>query len=251
MNGPVLPELAALGIGGGDTYEYTGNIAFLVVDPRENATNYFEFDNLFSTGVGFLGQIQVETELFGLPGEHHAGFWYKNVDQIDLTFTPLPPSYPYSPAPPGFASKSDTYSLFYGFDQYLTTFGEPDARGKTEGWGIFGRAGMADGGTGNPSFGAWHVSGGIGGDSALPCRQGKGDRFGIGYAFTATSTEYGPIPRALLGPRDAQNIEIFYRYRLTPSIEITPDVQWVHGMLGGLTNGDDAIVAGIRLNMIL
>lgn len=228
-----------------------GNVAFLVVDPRENATNYFEFNNLFSTGVGFLGQVQVDTEFFGLPGEHHAGFWYKNVDQIDLTFTPVPPTYPYSEAPPGFATKTETYSLFYGFDQYVTTYGPPDARGKSEGWGIFGRAGIADGGTGNPSFGAWHASLGIGGDSPLPGRQGKGDRFGFGYAYTATSSQYGPIPIALLGPRDAQNVELFYRYRLTPSIEITPDVQFVRGMLGGLTNGDNAVVAGIRLNMHL
>lgn len=228
-----------------------GNMAFLVLDPEESATEFMNFGDLFSTGVGLLGQVQVDTNFFCLPGEQHVGFWYKNVDQIDLTFTPLPPTYPYSPAPPGFASKTDTYSLFYGFDQYVTLYGPPDARGNSEGWGVFGRAGLADGGTGNPSFGAWHVSGGIGGDSPFWSRAGKGDRFGIGYAYTATSTEYGPIPQALLGPRDAQNVELFYRYRLTPSIEVTPDVQWVHGMLGGLTDGDDAVVYGIRLNMHL
>lgn len=228
-----------------------GNAAFLVIDPQERATEFMRFDELFSTGVGLLGQVQVDTDFFGMPGEQHVGFWWKNVDQIDLTFTPLPPSYPYSPAPPGFASKPDTYSLFYGFDQYVNTYGPPDARGKSEGWGVFGRAGLADGGTGNPSFGAWHVSTGVGGDSPFICREGKGDRFGIGYGYTATSSEYGPIPIALLGPRDAQNVELFYRYRLTPAIEVTPDVQWVHGMLGGLTDGDDAVVYGIRLNMHL
>ena len=40
-------------------------------------------------------------------------------------------------------------------------------------------------------------------------------------------------------------------YQVTPAIELTPDVQWVKGTLGGLTGGDDAIVAGIRLNMKL
>lgn len=45
--------------------------------------------------------------------------------------------------------------------------------------------------------------------------------------------------------------EPVYRYQLTPDIEVTPDVQWVQGMLGGLTGGDDAIVDGIRLNMKL
>ena len=148
-------------------------------------------------------------------------------------------------------TRPETYAIFYGFDQYLATYGLPDVRGNPEGWGVFGRASIADGATGNPNFAAWHVSAGIGGSSPLKCRRGKGDRFGIGYAYTATSTEYGAIPQALFGPRDAQNIEMYYRYQLTPAIEVTPDVQWVQGMLGGLTNGDDAFVGGIRLNMKL
>ena len=133
----------------------------------------------------------------------------------------------------------------------MTTYGPPDARGNPEGWGFFGRASIADGATGNPNWAAWHVSAGIGGSSPLCRRRGKGDRFGIGYAYTATSTEFGAIPQFLFAPRDAQVIEAYYRYQLTPAIEVTPDVQWVYGMLGGLTDGDGAIVAGIRLNMKL
>ena len=141
--------------------------------------------------------------------------------------------------------------MFYGFDQYVTTYGPPNARGETEGWGIFGRAGISDGATGNPNWGAWHVSGGIGGNSPLRCRRGKRDRFGVGYAYTATSTEFGATPQFLFAPRDAQVIEAYYRYQLTPAIEVTPDIQWIHGMLGSLTDGDDAVVAGIRLNLKL
>jgi carbohydrate-selective porin OprB len=55
----------------------------------------------------------------------------------------------------------------------------------------------------------------------------------------------------LFDPRDAQVIETYYGYQVTPAIEMTPDVQWVRGMLSGLTEGDDAIVAGLRLNMKL
>ena len=189
-----------------------------------------------------------------VPGEQHVGGFYKNFEQINVQFTPLPPTYPYPPAPPGappFATLSDTYAIFYGFDQYLVTYGKPDARGNTEGWGLFGRASLADGGTGNPNWGAWHLSAGIGGNSPLKNRRGKGDRFGLGYAYTATSTEFGAIPRFLFDPRDAQVIEAYYRYKVTPAVEVTPDVQFVHGMLGGLTGGDDAIVAGIRLNIHL
>ena len=85
----------------------------------------------------------------------------------------------------------------------------------------------------------------------MKSRRGKGDRFGLGYAYTATSTAFGPIPQALFAPRDAQNIELYYRYQLTPAVEVTPDVQWIRGMLGGLTGGDDAFVAGVRLNIHL
>ena len=231
-----------------------GNISFSVMDPQDRSTEFLDFGTLFSRGVILFGQVQVDTKFLGKPGEHHIGGFYKNADLLDLTFTPVPPTYPYPPAPPGtpqLLTQPETYAIFYGFDQYLATYGPPNARGETEGWGLFGRASIADGASGNPNWGAWHVSAGIGGDSPLRCRRGKGDRFGLGYAYTATSTEFGAIPQFLFGPRDAQNIEFYYRYHLTPSIEVTPDIQWVHGMLGGLTGGDGAIVAGIRLNIKL
>jgi porin len=116
---------------------------------------------------------------------------------------------------------------------------------------MFGRAGIADGGNGNPSFAAWFTQIGIGGNSPLQNRRRKGDRFGLGYIYTATSSEWGPIPTALLGPRDSQVLEAYYRYHWTPSIQISPDVQWVRGTLGGLTQGDDAFVFGFRMNMAL
>jgi porin len=213
-----------------------------------------DFGTLYSQGAIGFGQVLVNTNFFDKPGEQHVGGFYRNSDLIDLRFTPLPPTYPYQPAPPGtpaFATRSDTYGLFYGFDQYLVTYGAPDARGNTEGWGLFGRTGLADGGNGNPNFGGWFVSGGIGGNSPLQRRRGKGDRFGIGYAFAAASTEFGLIPQAVFGPLDQQIIETYYRYQVTPAVELTPDVQWIRGTLGGLTGGDDAIVAGIRLNMKL
>ncbi|MFO0902551.1 MAG: carbohydrate porin [Pirellulales bacterium] len=231
-----------------------GSISMSVMDPVERSREFMDLGTLFEQGAVILGQVKVNTNFFDIPGEQHVGGFYKREDQLDLRFTPIPPTYPEPPAPPGtpqFLTRPETYTLYYGFDQYLVTYGPPDARGNAEGWGVFGRASIADGGNGNPNFAGWHLSAGIGGNSPLACRRGKGDRFGIGYAYTATSTEYGAIPQFLFGPRDAQNIELYYRYQLTPAIEVTPDIQWVQGMLGGLTDGDDAIVGGIRLNMKL
>lgn len=226
-----------------------GHVGVSLMDTIERSTDFMDFGTLFSQGAIIFSQVQVDTNFFGLPGEQHVGGFYKNADQIDLTFTPLPPTYPYAPAPPAFQSRSESYTLFYGFDQYLVTYGGPDKRGNSEGWGFFGRASIADDARGNPNWAAWFVSLGIGGNSPLASRRGKGDRFGVGFGYTGASSEFGAIPRFLFAPRDAQNIEMYYRYHITPAIEFTPDVQWVNGILGGLTGGDGAIVAGIRLNM--
>lgn len=229
-----------------------GNIGFSVMDPIERSTDFMDFGTLFSEGAILFGQVKADTNFFELPGQHHIGGFYRNSDLTDLRFVTLPPTYPYEPdGAPTFLTRSETSAIFYGFDQYLTTFGQPNAKGVARGWGLFGRASIADGGSGNPNFGAWHVSGGLGGDSPLESRQGKGDRFGFGYGYTATSSEFGAIPQFLFAPRDAQVLETYYRYHITPAMELTPDVQWIHGMLGGLSDGDDAWVFGLRFNMKL
>jgi porin len=231
-----------------------GNISFSIIDPLERSTEFARFNNLFSAGSMMFGQVKFNTNFFQKPGEHHIGGYYKNVNLLDLRFSPIPPTYPYPPAPPGapaFATLDDSYTIFYGFDQYVSTFGSPNQKGETPGWGFFGRAGISDGANGNPNFSAWHMSGGIGGDSPFYSRRGKGDRFGMAYAFTATTDDWGIFPRTLFDPRDAQVFESYYRYQVTPAISVTPDLQWVRGLLGGLTGGNDAFVYGLRMNIKL
>ena len=183
-----------------------------------------------------MGQIKVDTNFFCKPGEHHIGGIWKNSDLDDLSFTPQAPDYPYPPAAPGNPFLEDAYVIYYGFDQYVRVYGKPNALGEPPGWGIFGRAGLADGATGNPNFYGWTASLGVGGDTPLKNRRGSGDRFGIGYAYTATSTEWGPLPTALYGPRDYQVFEAYYRYQVTPAISITPgcavgqrNLWWING----------------------
>jgi porin len=231
-----------------------GHVAVFILDPVDRSTGFMDFGDLFAEGMVIFGQIQVNTMFFGKPGQHHVGGFYKNVDLLDLNFLPTQPVYPEPPAPPGtpdFQTRSESYSLFYGFDQYLGVYGPKNPRGIAPGWGIFGRAGIADDGTGNPNFNAWHLSAGIGGDSPLSSRRGTGDRFGIGYGYTGTSTEWGAIPQGLLGPRDAQVVETYYRYHWTPSVHLTPNIQYVRGAFGGLIDGREALVFGLRMNLIL
>lgn len=231
-----------------------GNISVFAFDPVERTREFLDFGTIFQHGVMLFGQVKVNTDFLDKPGEHHLGATYLREDLLNLRFTPIPPSYPNPPAPPGtpqFLTKPESYTIFYGFDQYLSVYGSATKRGAAPGWGIFGRAGISDGATGNPNFSAWHVSGGFGGDSPWECRRDKGDRFGIGYGYTATSTEWGAIPRAIFGPRDSQFIECYYRYHLTPATRLSPDVQWVQGNLGGLSQGSDSLIFGLRLDLQL
>ena len=116
---------------------------------------------------------------------------------------------------------------------------------------MFGRAGIADGGTGNPNFSAWTAQ--VGSAATVVCGIDRARVIaGVSGITTRPRRASGALsPTALFGPRDDQAVEMYYRYHLTPFIEITPDVQWVSGVLGGLTNGDDAVIAGIRMNIIL
>lgn len=227
-----------------------GHVSFAVIDPQERSTDFFEIGDVFSKGAIFQSQIKFNTDNFGQPGDFHLGAIFKNVDLLDLSATPAPPTYPYPPAPPGIAKKDESWALYSGFDQYLSVLGK-DALGNRTGWGLFGRSGIADGGTGNPNFYSWHVSLGIGGHSPICCRHEKGDRFGIGYSFAATSNDWGPAAVSLFSPRDYQAVEAFYKFQVTPAISVTPDIQWNQGIFGGLSDFEDALIFGMRMNVKL
>ena len=99
-----------------------GGLAVTVIDPLDRSTEFMEFGSLYSTGMILISEIKAKTNFFCKPGEHHVGGIWKSVDLPDLRFFPQPPTYPYPPAPPGIPSISDTYVLYYGFDQYVSVF---------------------------------------------------------------------------------------------------------------------------------
>ena len=110
------------------------------------------------------------------------------------------------------------------------------------GWGAFGRAGVSDDNT-NPI--AWFLSFGLGGSGPFESR--PQDTFGVGWYYSATSDQIGPLIEALVGPiGDGQGMEIFYNYELAPAIHITPDVQVI---VPAEDDIDPSLIFGVRAKM--
>jgi porin len=82
------------------------------------------------------------------------------------------------PAGGSLVLESDSWALYWNFDQYLAM----DPCDPTKGWGVFGRAAIADADT-NPL--EWFVSFGIGGNSRIAGRES--DTFGVGWAYNSVS----------------------------------------------------------------
>lgn len=163
-----------------------------------------------------------------------------------MRFEAPEPQYPY-PTVPGFPTKRDAYTLYFGFDQYLGVLPgtRPGAGPKKSprGWGVFGRASISDR---NPTPVDYFLSVGVGGDNRVG--GDRGDTWGLGWFYVGASDEFGAIPRALLGPRDGSGVEAYYNVQVTPWLNITPDLQYVRPGLGGLTSGGDEFIYGLRVN---
>lgn len=217
-----------------------GMISTFVYDPKDRTQDFFDLDDLFAAGVIVGGEVKVKTNFFGMPGDHHVGGMWKHVDLTDLRFAEPPPGQYPEPTVPGFPTLSDSWTVYYGFDQYLVQY----AGQKAKGWGLFGRASISDG---NPTPVRYFLSAGVGGDSNL--RRGKGDRFGVGWYYVGASDEFGPLPQFLFGPEDGTGVELFYNFQVNPWLNITPDVQYIRPEAQAIAN--DAFVYGVRVNLTL
>jgi len=217
-----------------------GMVSAYVYDPQDRTQNFFELGDLFSQGVIVGGEVKVNTNFFDRKGDHHVGGMWKHVDLTDLSFAEPPPGVYPEPTVPGFPTLADSWTLYYGFDQYLVEFGGKQERG----YGLFGRASISDG---NPTPIRYFLSAGIGGYS--PVGQKRGDQFGVGWYYVGASNEFGPLPQAVFGPRDGSGVEAFYNFQVTPWMNITPDVQYIHPGAGAIA--DDAFVYGVRASVRL
>ncbi len=217
-----------------------GILSAYVFDPQNRVRDFFRVDDLFSEGVIVGGEVKVNTKFFGLPGEHHVGGIWKRVALTDLRIAATAPgTYPETPIA-NLPTLNDSWTLYYGADQFI----QVDADNPKRGWGVFARASLSDG---NPTPVRYFFSAGVGGSS--PIRRDQGDTFGIGWFLVGSSTEFGPIPQALLGPQNGSGVELYYNIQLTPWLYLTPDIQFLQPGAGRIA--DDAFIYGIRLNMKL
>ncbi|MFO1023110.1 MAG: carbohydrate porin [Planctomycetales bacterium] len=213
-----------------------GVMSAFVYDPQDRTRDAFSnLGDLFSKGVIVGGEVRVKTEFFGLKGDQHVGGMWKHVDLTNLKFAEPPPGVYPEPTVPGFPTLPNSYTIYYGFDQYLVQFADDPSRG----YGLFGRASISDG---NPTPVRYFLSAGLGGYS--PIGRERGDTFGLGWYFVGASNQFGPLPQFLLGPRDGTGVEAYYNFQVTPWLNVTPDLQYIHPEAGAIAN--DAFVYGIR-----
>jgi porin len=205
---------------------------FLVLNPTDT-TETDGFSELFAEGVVISQELRVPTRFLGLPGHQLVGAIWSSRDYVALDQSPLIlfPGVPIQ-------RSSGSWAVTYNFDQYLYT--EPGESEK--GWGLFGRAGIADPNT-NPI--AYFLSGGVGGNSRLRGRER--DTFGLGWYYYGTSKNLLPTLNAITGRLgDSQGGELFYNAAISPRMFLTTDLQVIDP---ARTTVDAAWVAGIRLNV--
>lgn len=214
-----------------------GMISAFAYDPKDRTRDFFQLDDLYAEGVILGGEVKLNTKLMGFAGEHHLGGMWKHLDLTDLRFNEPPPGEYPEPVVPGFPTLRDSWTVYYGFDQYLVQTTDQQQKG----WGLFGRASVSDG---NPTPLRYFLSLGLGGDSRLRC--GKKDTWGVGWYYLGASSEFGPIPQALFAPRDGTGVELFYNFQVNPWLNVTPDIQLIRPEASAIA--DDAFVYGLRLN---
>lgn len=191
------------------------------------------FSELFDDGLVLTAEARLPTQFFGKPGHQLLGGSWSSREFVSLGQDPrvILPNVP-------IATQDGSWSLYWNFDQYLITYSDQP----TLGWGVFGRAAIAEDNA-NPL--PWFLSFGIGGNSPICCRHQ--DTFGIGWYVAGSSDEIGPILETVLGPiGDGQAVELFYNYQVTPWCHVTADVQFLDP---ARLDVDDATVAGLRMKV--
>ena len=244
-----------------------------VVDPSGRPTNN-DISEAFQDGVLVSAEGRFTIKPFGLLGHQTVGFGWSNKEHASLTQDPsnvaralLFERFPRleDPGPilrriierffPSLLvpvqplnKKSDTWSVYYNFDQYLWHPGGD----QTKGIGVFFRFGASDG---NPNPVKYFYSAGVGGKGVVPGR--PRDTFGVGWARTELSADAVPFLRKRfdLGLDREDAVEMFYNFSITPALNASLDLQIIDPALKKTFNTvrdrfegvDTAVVAGLRI----
>ena len=237
LNPVTLVTVPYTALGGGFLYllqEGEGYLNVTVLDPN-GEPNTAGFDDAFDGGVVLTLETRFAVRPFDLPGHQLIGFVYSSEDfnKVQDYDRLLLPSDLTEVKP-----KNGSWCFYYNFDQYLST--ESDHK---QGWGIFGRFGMADDNT-NPI--EYFYSLGIGGQGIIPKRDK--DSFGAGYYYMANNDEISDAISRFFFENKGQGGEIFYNIEVTPWLHCTLDFQV---MDGSRKRGDTAFVTGLRMKVDL
>lgn len=213
-----------------DDGEQVGRVGVLNAVDTTRSTG---FGKLFDQGTVIVAEGRMPTQALGQPGHQLLGGTWSSRDYVALDNDPriVLPGAPTN-------RQSGSWSLYWNCDQYLVTYDED----QSQGWGVFGRAGLADE-QANPI--GWFVSAGIGGNSPIHRRQA--DTFGAGWFYAGTSSELSPALASAFGPiGDAQAVELYYNVQVAPWIHVTPDFQVV---MPAASTVDPSLVTGVRANV--
>ncbi len=243
-----------------------------MIDPSGTGTNN-DISEAFSDGVAVGAEGRVTIKPFGLVGHQDLGFFWSNKTRVSLDQDPsniaralLTGRFPrlQDPGPillrilerffpellvpvQPLNEKSETWSVYYNFDQYLwSPEGDPD-----RGVGVFFRFGVSDGNP-NPVKYAYNV--GVSVNGMVPGR--PRDTLGIGWARTQFSGDFVPFLRQKLdvGLDIEDAVELYYNAAITPWLNVAVDLQIVDSALnktlsssGQLVNMGTAVMGGLRM----
>jgi porin len=191
------------------------------------------FDTAFEDKTTYATAVRLQTNFFDQVGHQWFGFLYGEGDyagQGGDAYTILPDP------PPGTVDFQDTWAFFYNFDQQLI----PEPNDPNQGWGVFGRFGLADE---DASVIHTFYSLGFGGVGLLPGRDH--DRFGLGYYYMEFADDR---VEAVLPEDEEHGGEVFYNMAITPSFNLSTNLQVIEG---GLRGADTAVVGGFRARISL
>ena len=204
------------------------------------------FNTLFKDPTTLANELRITVRPFGLTGHQLVGVMWGNKPFTSLNQDPRTTIGNILVDTP-LKGDSNSWAVYYNFDQYLYTKGEDPSQGI----GIFGRVGLADPKT-NPFQQFYSI--GFGGRGIIPARDK--DQFGIGYYYLKFSHDIETSLRQQLSLDHEQGGEIFYNIAVFPWLHVTPDLQIIGPSRKTLGTPLDpgkkigtAVVAGLRVKV--